>query len=183
MNDEMELDDPTLLQPAKAVNLQDALQLDSVKAKLVTAIFRADASLYRFMTTVEAGTYVVIMDPPAVLVALTNAQTPECSHDNSAGSEEKLTVAQHVVIDDFDRMLDTWKSSLKRPGTTIEMSRILDTHLKVNTALSLSELGCTVWPHSSCCMSCAIAGILSLRNRGSPRIINKAVPVLRRLGI
>ena len=147
MNDEMELDDPTLLQPAKAVKLQDALQLDSVKAKFVTAIFRADtSSLYRFMTTVEAGTYVAIIDPTDVLVALTNAQTPECSHDNSAGSEERLTVAQHVVIDDFDRMFDTWKSSLKRPGTIIEMSRILDTHLKVNTALSLSELGCTVRP-------------------------------------
>ena len=57
MNDEMELDEPTLLLPAKAVNPQDALQLDSVKARLVTAIFRAGASLYRFMTTVEAGTY------------------------------------------------------------------------------------------------------------------------------
>lgn len=165
-------------------SLQDALQLDSVKARLVTANFRADASLYRFMTTVEAGTCVVIIDPTAVLVALTNAQTPECSHDNSAGSEEKLTVAQHVVIDDFDRMLDTWKPSLKRPGTTIEMSRILDTHFKVNAALSLSKLGCTVRPHSSsCCMSCAIAGILSLGKRDSPRIINKAVPVLRRLGM
>ncbi|MCJ1384120.1 hypothetical protein MMC17_007236 [Xylographa soralifera] len=174
MSDHFSLEPPL----DKITNVLDALQIDTVKAQINTAIFRADAHHYRIMTMVEAGTHLLIVDPVMVLVAITNCQTPDCSHEINESSAADSSPSPYVAIDDFDWLLNTWTAG---PGTIIQMSKILDTQVKLNTALSLAHLGCIVRPHDSCCVSCAIAGVLKLKKRGSPRIISKTTPTRRRL--
>ncbi|KAL8710896.1 MAG: hypothetical protein Q9225_007212 [Loekoesia sp. 1 TL-2023] len=155
--------------------LQDASQIDTFKVKVVTAVFRIESHRYPYMTTVEAGTRLHIIDPTYVLRNLCFSKVPNCDHKLRSEKEESVTPDIPVRTDDFERILSRWNPAHKKPGTPVAMSKLLDTRLKINVALSLAYTGCVIRHPKKCCIDCAITEATRLGNTTSPRIINAAV--------
>ncbi|KAL8921445.1 MAG: hypothetical protein Q9172_004037 [Xanthocarpia lactea] len=154
--------------------MDDARQIDTFKAKVVSALFRVDDYLYRYMTTVEAGTTLVLIDPTNVLVSLKHSSTPTCSHKSRSEDEESAASNIHVRTDDFERILSRWNPAGKQTGNRVIMSKLLDTRLKMNVALSLANSACIIRDPKHCCMDCAVMEGTRPEFTGS-YIINSAV--------
>lgn len=74
LHDEASVEEPSRMgidgEAGEPMDIQIALQLDTLKTEVSTAIFRADRFIYRIMTTVRAGRNIRIVDPSQAIMGL-----------------------------------------------------------------------------------------------------------------
>lgn len=151
VSEAMEIDDNT---PLTAI-LSLTKELDTVNADIFTAIFRSDTYLYRIMTTVQSGNYYRIIDPSMVARSCFSVRSPRCTHDDR--QQENISTRQRAIVHDFDYALGHWSSQKSNGG--LEMSKTLDSMVKLNTLLGISIDGCVLRDMDRCCLDCAL-GVL-----------------------
>ncbi|KAF8851822.1 hypothetical protein BDZ45DRAFT_807970 [Acephala macrosclerotiorum] len=135
------------VQPDTFAEVDIALQPDTLKVEVFTAVFRVDQFLYRLMTTVRAGRNIRIVDPSQAIMGLSRSITIRCEHD----SDLPLTDASNLRWDDFDHILEAW-SSPNVPQDTIRVTKILEENTKVNTVLTMARKGCVIRVADKCFM-------------------------------
>jgi hypothetical protein len=158
-------DDPSQMQidhQASSADFGLAIQPDTLKAEVYTAIFRPDRNLYRLMTTVRAGRNLRIVDPSQAVKGLFYSVIVQCEHDPNLQVPDNPA----LKIDDFDYVLGEWTSP-DSPQHIISMTKVLEEHIKLNTVLSIARRGAVIRVADKCCIPCAITGLLRLE-----RVIN-----------
>jgi hypothetical protein len=141
-------------------------ELDTVKVELFTAIFRSDSYLYRLMTTVRSGNHLRIIDPSMAIRGAFAATRPQCNHDDS---EEIIVLNRQAQVHDFDYALANWSS--QGFNDTVEMSKTLDSMVKLNTLLSISVDACVLREVDRCCLNCALQSFESVESRNFRQLI------------
>lgn len=149
--------------------LEMALQLDTLRVEIYTAVFRTGICLYRLMTTVRSDRNVRIVDPSNVIMGLARSRCIQCKHDPASALDSSNVVIQ---ADDFDGILAKWTSSKTPSADTIHTSKVLDSQLKINVLLSILRKGSVLRDTKSCCLSCAIGRMHGLDDPRQHYIIN-----------
>ncbi len=153
--------------------LEEALQLDTLKVEIYTAVFHAGGCLYRHMTTVRSDRNVRIVDPSHVIMGLARSHCIQCKHDPASALNSSKDV---IRADDFDRILAKWHWSNTTYAYTIHTSKVLDSQLKINVLLSILRKGSVLRDTKSCCCKCAIGKIQGLDDPRQNYIINTTAP-------
>ena len=139
---------------SKNSSLEAAYQLDTLEVELYTAVFHKRERLYQLMTTVRSGKNLRIVDPGEVIMILARSRSIQCTHDPASAIESS---GDAIDVCDFDRILAEWSGSRQPWTDAIQMSKVLDSQLKINTVLNTQEhAGCLIRVTNSCCFSCAI---------------------------
>lgn len=135
-------------------------ELDLSTAEIYTAIFREDSFKYRLLTTVRAGRTIRIVEPAQMILSLAASHRVRCSHEPDFLSNESFN---HVKVGGFDDLLAGDGADFVSEGMVL--SKNLDTHLKLNTLLSMAWRGCVVRNIRSCCMNCAMKTAVEKREQ------------------
>lgn len=86
----------------------------------------------------------------------TRSATPVCPHSN--GETEKPT-AKIMAAWNFNELLGEWDPTISE-DTIPWVTKVLDSHLKYNVAMSLGA-SCIVVRNPECCLSCALESVSS----------------------
>jgi hypothetical protein len=135
--------------------------LDDTTCRLVTVI--STDSSYRIINPSDAVAGIIRSH-------FMEATTNECQHRRNAPPGETSVFevpAEECYLWSFEKLLANWEAE----DDTFFFTKILDTDLKANVALSLSAQGCLVRKSSSC-LSCAIHAVNTRFDQHHRRIIS-----------
>jgi hypothetical protein len=132
-----------------------------------------DPKSLRLITVVNAGSCQRIIDPADTLAGVVrstfvNPAKRHCQHSRGGSSTGIADGdAKNWYLWSFDDLLTSW--GIENQGTFFTNS--LDTHLKVNVAISLSVKGCVV-RDTQACLLCALETLETYHSTFGRRIIN-----------
>lgn len=160
----------------------DLSVLDDSVVSTSTAIIGAAAYTYRLLTMVRSGKVLRIIDPSAAMWNKACSKTLQCEHTQLQSSNKSDTAAIPVPDSEimaawsFEELLGDW--DIKNwDDTKPWVTKVLDSHLKLNVAMSLSPKS-TVVKGPKCCLRCAMEMVnkIDVGNIGAARsILNQMI--------
>ena len=160
--DEDNGDDPT-----RQEEIADDLTADECIPVVGRYIFKSTRPRsYRLITLFQTEKYHRYINPADAVRSIINSHQPTCSHRPSStkDTERVLATKKTVVSWSLENLLGSWGTTndpLDRtnPSSAIArtyLTKTLDSELKVNIALGLSPLGCSIRNPKKCCLRCAL---------------------------
>ena len=153
--------------PTRQEEIADDLTVDECIPVVGRYIFKSTRPRsYRLITLFQTEKYHRHINPADAVRSVINSHKPTCSHRPSStkDTERVLATKKTVVSWSLEDLLGSWGTTndpLDRtnPSSTIArtyLTKTLDSELKVNIALGLSPLGCSIRNPKKCCLRCAL---------------------------